>query len=382
MVDRSKLERLAAELASKVADLQDRIDDRVDDHDPEVAEELARLEAELAALEEEERRLDGEFASAGGSRSSWRDSEGDTWTRDIGDVIESLVERATSRLSDVTGAMVGGTLGRASDVVELREVHGGGPVAIHNRAGRVEVRRGDADVVRVTAERFAPNDEHLAEIRVDVAAVDDGVEVHTDWPGSTGWRRQVVLTVEVPVGTEVEARTNGGSVDIHDVAGPATARTRGGSVRVSGAVGAVDAETAGGSIRVNDHDGEVAVRTMGGSIRLAGHLRGRVQASTSGGSVRIEGVRDAAVEASTSGGSIRVDGRLRGDSTIRTAGGSVSLALAPDANLVVDGEGSSAKSEFDGVRAERGSLRGQVGTGDEGRVELRTSGGSVSLRRG
>jgi DUF4097 and DUF4098 domain-containing protein YvlB len=150
---------------------------------------------------------------------------------------------------------------------------------------------------------------------------------------------------------------------------------------VSGGVGLASLETMGGSIAVTDHRGSVTARTKGGSVKVAGALSDMVDASTMGGSIQIDGV-DGTVRAETMGGSVQVSGRLRGDSCLSTVGGSVSARLASDSNVVVDATGNSASTDVPGLSASRGHIEGTVGTGAEGTVTLRTSGGSVRVHTG
>jgi hypothetical protein len=97
-----------------------------------------------------------------------------------------------------------------------------------------------------------------------------------------------------------------------------------------------------------------------------------------GGSIRIDGV-DGTVRAETMGGSVQVSGRLRGVCCLTTAGGSVSARLASGSNVVVDATGHSASTDVPGLAATRGRIEGTVGTGADGTVTLRTSGGSVRV---
>jgi DUF4097 and DUF4098 domain-containing protein YvlB len=254
------------------------------------------------------------------------------------------------------------------------------PVVIENRTGSIKVQAGEADVVTVSAEFFAPSAHLLDEMVLTAERQGSQVVIGCDWPDHRRGRR-ARLTVTVPSGTAVRANTLGGSITVKQTHGPAAVATKGGSIKITGANGDVDARTAGGSIRVDDHAGPVHATTSGGSLHLTGVLTGTVEAKTAGGSVHIEGADHACVVASTSGGSIHVRGRLVGHSRMRTAGGSVTVAIPSDSQVHVDGKGTSASCDFPDLDAQRGRIRGTLGDGHEGTIELRTSAGSVTLAK-
>lgn len=425
MSDRFDLVRLAAELASRAAALQERAEaGGVDAEEAvEVRAELQRLEEQLAALEAEEAALDvgfdgsdgiheedppvadagadaepdarteSEHGADGAGSADWRDdlrrvaggrARSAFGTGDLGGEIGDLVDRAMETLQARLGALgpltASGIVGREHDVVERTvSVSGACPVTVTARGGSIVVRPGSGDAVHVVAERFASTHEQLQEIHVDAVTDDDGgVTVTADW--ERGWRRQVRLTVEVPVGSSLSATTGGGAVHVEGTRGSAFVRTKGGSVRLSGTAGPADVSTAGGSIRIADHDGSVLARTSGGSIRVAGCCTGEVDVRTSGGSIRIADVDGAVVRADTSGGSVVVSGRVAGGSSLQTQGGSVTLAVPADSNLRVEGSGSSVHSDFSELRRSGGRLEGILGDGSAGTVTVRTSGGSVRIR--
>lgn len=391
MVEISKIQAMVAELTARLDALGERLDDRVDPDDPGVAEELARLEAELAALEAEERRLDEEFDAAFGATGDGMadDDEGTAGaraaetsiSRDVGDLVDRLVSRATSRLSDI-GALGGVDvhLDVADDAEPIEESvpHAGQPVRIRNQAGPVRVRPGPDAAVSVAARRRGRRDDWPEDTDLDVSVTDDAIEIQTRWPGRP-WRRAVALDVTVPTGTAVEASSGGGAVRIDGTGGQASARTGGGSVRTTGTTGQLRLQTGSGSIRAEDHDGPVEAQTGGGSIRVEGRLTDRVHAATGGGSVRLTGIDGAVVDARSGGGSVAAEGRPDGGSRLRSGGGSVRLCVADDADVEILGSGTTARSTVPGVQASRRRLEGKIGAGSRGVVELRSGGGSVSV---
>ena len=345
----------------------------------ESEEQLAQLERELAQLDEEERSLDADFAdlltdapesTSGPDRAPPPPAFG--WAERL----SSLGERIGDA---VTSALTAKPLGMGHDTVERDlTVDSVVPVSVHNFAGKIAVQTGESDRVHVEARRHAWTDGDRDAISVDIERDDDGVHVRSRSALPHG-HRWVSLSITVPPTSPLLLTTQGGSIRVDRVAGPVVAETKGGAVHVDGAVGVTSVETMGGSIAVSDHKGSVTARTKGGSVKVQGALTDMVDASTMGGSIRIDGV-DGTVRAETMGGSVHVSGRMTGACCLSTVGGSVTAHLAGDSNVTVDATGNSASTDVPGLRASRGRIEGTVGTGTDGTVTLRTSGGSVRVQ--
>jgi hypothetical protein len=359
--------------------------------------ELAVLERELADLDEEERKLDAEFsallddeptatrderahdpspAGAGPTRQERLTNWADRFAEQMDNLGDRLSDIISSTFSSGGSAFGIGNVRQADTVERTASVTGPVPVTIQNSAGKVVVRRGGDDVVRVVAERRGAA---VADATIDVVAKDGGVTVTCELPRTSGFvPGWVNLDIAVPRGSAVVTTTAGGPVYVDDVGAPVKATTKGGAIRVRGAAGLADVETLGGSIVVAEHDGPVRAKTLGGSVKLSGHLTGEVSADTAGGSIAISGV-DGTVRAQTSGGSVRAAGRFRGDSLLATSGGPVSAKVAAGSNLRVEGRGNSAASDFSEVHVSRGRIDGTLGDGSDGTLTLRTTAGNVRV---
>jgi hypothetical protein len=380
----------AEELAARARELAARAErlshDAADAAQSE--ETLAQLERQLADLDAEERKLDAEFAELHAEDDD-RDADEPPAGPRLEDVLTGWADRLAERMETI-GDRIGdamisafgtrgfGTFGATADRIE-REVatEGALPVTIENFAGKVVVRAGGTDRVHAEAARHAWTDADRDDIQLDVTRDGRGVHVrcHVSRPDRHRWAS---LEVAVPPGSPTEIRTRSGSIRSEDVGGAVDAETRGGAIRVEGAVGRATLATMGGAVAVSRHEGPVRARTKGGSVKLSGHLTDEVEAETVGGSVHVEGV-DGAVRAQTLGGSVHVSGRVRGDSSLSTVGGSVVLGITADSNLRVEASGTSASTDVAGLRAQRGRIEGAIGSGAEGTVRLRTSGGSVRV---
>lgn len=373
----------ADDIVRKAREISARADQIADDATDTAAlrEELDRLDAELARLDDEQRRLDEELRDHGGAKTTVLDEDASAtsthragWADTLADIVSDVSEKITSI------GQSGWPWNSSESVERTVAVEGPMGVVIENRAGSIKVQSGATTEVHVAAELFAPSSGLVEEMTLTAERVGDEVVIKCMWPENRRGRR-AKLTVTVPSGSSVRATTAGGSVSVDETHGAATLSTRGGSVTATGTSGALDARTAGGSIRVSDHAGSVHAVTMGGSVHLGGVLTGDVEASTAGGSVHVDGVDRGTVVASTSGGSIHVRGRLVGHSKIRTAGGSISVSIPSDSQLHVDAKASSCGTDFDGLQSHRTRLEGTLGDGSDGTIEVRTSGGSINLKK-
>src|SRR5216683_4365562 len=89
------------------------------------------------------------------------------------------------------------------------------------------------------------------------------------------------------VAGDLTAFTGGGHINVGNIAGDASLRTGGGHIRAGQIGGRAELETVGGNITVAHAWNFVSVRTGGGQIDF-GEVRGSVHAQTNGGEHRIE----------------------------------------------------------------------------------------------
>jgi hypothetical protein len=297
------------------------------------------------------------------------------------------------------------------------DVGAGGTLQVNADFGSIEVTTSDANRVEVTVTREVRDryrddaQQILAELQVDVSQSGNDVIVRAEASEEARdrWRDeyrntpvQMRFAIRVPRVYNVDLETAGGSIEVSDLEGEVRSSTAGGSLTFGNIAGAVRARTAGGNITLEGSSGTADVRTSGGSITI-GAVEGTVDAETSGGSIRIDRA-GADVTAHTSGGSIEVEevrgaidastagGTVRAtiteqpsrDCRLSTSGGSVIVTLAAGIAVNVDassGGGGSVSSDFevDG-RVRRTSIEGAINGGGP-QLHLRTSGGSVRIRR-
>jgi hypothetical protein len=330
----------AMELAARAEELARHAHETAD-----IDEQLARLEAELDALDAEHLRVAGASADtdtgADADAAAGSDETAFGWADHLTDRVGSLGDRLGTFIEQVTDAALRSahvSVGVERDHVEQRTVVAakGGIVQVNSDGGSVSVHVHDRDEVTVVARgsKAAPP----SVVRLE----QNGRTVRVICRGPRAWRaRGIHLDIAVPAESEVAVTTGGGAVAIQGVGGPAEVRTGGGSISVSGMRRSADLTTGGGSIELTDVDGSVTARTGGGGIRI--------------------------------------EGRLTGSSTVRTGGGSIVVRPDPTTRIRVDGRGTRAYTDLDGLSAERGRITGSLGGGEDGELRAGTGGGTIRI---
>jgi DUF4097 and DUF4098 domain-containing protein YvlB len=251
--------------------------------------------------------------------------------------------------------------------VEVR-IDRGPLVVTSSRSGRIdlEVRKTAKAADREAARAL------LDTVDVEVRELDRGLRIESR-AGSGSLLGDTVTTelrLRVPASTDLDLRTDDGSV------------------RVEGIEGRLAVDSGDGRVELERVAGEIRVRTADGSIR-GSELAGSVDARTDDGRVEIDGRLDA-LEAVTADGSIRV--RVEGSEpralaspwTLRTLDGSIRLELPSELSADVeastsDGDIDAELERFTGSR-EEGRLRGRLGDGGA-LILLVTMDGSIHLEQ-
>jgi len=131
------------------------------------------------------------------------------------------------------------------------------------------------------------------------------------------------------VAGDLTAFTAGGHINTGNVAGDASLRTGGGHIRVAGQIGGrADLDTDGGNITVGGANSFVSVRTGGGQIDF-GEVRGSVRAQTGGGGIRVLYV-SGPMQVESSSGSICLT-KVAGTVQASTREGTITAWINPEA---------------------------------------------------
>src|SRR6202030_2120253 len=133
---------------------------------------------------------------------------------------------------------------------------------------------------------------------------------------------------------DLAAFTAGGHINARNISGDASLHSGGGHIRAGQIGGRADLQTDGGNITVGQAGNLVNVRTGGGQIDF-GEVRGSVRAQTGGGGIRIMYV-SGPMEVESSAGSICLT-RVAGTVRAATAGGTITAWINPDAGSASGG---------------------------------------------
>ncbi len=202
-----------------------------------------------------------------------------------------------------------------------------------------------------------------------------GVEIAGALPSqaahSGGAQFWVQFEVAVPRSYSIEVNTEVGDITTGDIGGTASLQTQGGNI-TAGRIGGpglrdishgrslAKLETQGGHIQVLDVAGDLSAFTAGGHIN-AGNITGDASLHSGGGHIRA--------------------GQIGGRAELDTAGGNITVAQAGHLVNVRTGGGQIDFGEV------RGSVRAQTGGGGirvmyvSGPMEVESNGGSICLTR-
>ncbi|MFT3869421.1 MAG: DUF4097 family beta strand repeat-containing protein [Nibricoccus sp.] len=298
------------------------------------------------------------------------------------------------------GALPGGTL-----VLEVNF----GSIEVVAGPGRTEAT---VDVWRkVTRWNASDEESYLKENPVEF--IQDGNtltirargKTNFSWSWFSSWRNrnEARYTIALPAESIVNLKTAGGSISVTGVNGSVKANTSGGSLKFTRVKGPLDGNTSGGSINLQDCEGELHIGTSGGGIHVTGGggslnagtsgggiavktFNGPIHIGTSGGSITVENIQGS-IHGGTSGGSVHalLPDQIPGDVKLGTSGGSISVTTAATAAFTLDAETSGGGVHCDLPVTVQGNIgRSRVkGTVNNGGplVHLRTSGGSINLRK-
>ncbi|HYL64337.1 MAG TPA: energy transducer TonB [Candidatus Methylomirabilis sp.] len=176
------------------------------------------------------------------------------------------------------------------------------------------------------------------------------------------------------VAGDLDAFTAGGHIVAGNISGDASLRSGGGHIRAGQIGGRAQLETDGGNITLKQAGSFVAVRTGGGQIDF-GEVHGSVRAQTGGGGIRIITV-SGPMEVESNGGSICLT-RVAGAVRAATAGGNIQAWINPEMNSngTVSLAGASQLSSGAGdivvflPRNLAATIDAQVESGGTGRID-------------
>jgi TonB family protein len=242
--------------------------------------------------------------------------------------------------------------------------------------------------VRIETDARAPQAQALLDKYVLRAKVTGaGVEIEGALPpqaaraAASSAQFWVQFEIAVPAGYSLDVNTEAGDIETQDVGGMATLITQGGNIR-TGRIGVSGLQNAAHHMRDgnvgNSARGSSKLRTEGGHIQVL-DVAGNLNVFTGGGHINVGNVTgDAALR--SGGGHIRA-GTIGGRADLDTDGGNITVGHAGSFVNVRTGGGQIDFGEV------RGSVHAQTGGGGirimyvAGPMEVESSGGSICLTR-
>jgi DUF4097 and DUF4098 domain-containing protein YvlB len=159
-------------------------------------------------------------------------------------------------------------------------------VTIHNSNGRIQVKSWNKAEVMFVADHATANTE------VESEQVDSRIEIGTRVLNASARSAdlQADYTVTVPEETELEIRTDSGSITVASVHGNLTFDTLAADVNLQDVGGAVTVTTADGSIVCSRCDGaSFKAETVGGSVQILQPVMDKITVHTTAGNIFFDG---------------------------------------------------------------------------------------------
>jgi DUF4097 and DUF4098 domain-containing protein YvlB len=218
-------------------------------------------------------------------------------------------------------------------------------LAIKNFSGGVTVRAGEAGTIRVIATKRGLTKSQRDQITVDMTQGEAGLVIETKKPSGLSIV-SVDLEITAPADTRLNLQTGSGGVEVDGLTQDLTVDTGSGGIDLRNVPGAIQASTGSGGVEVR-----------GG-----------------GGPARLE----------TGSGGIVYEGTAQGDCRFQTGSGGIELRLPATLNVQVDlrtGSGGIDVQYDVSGQVSRNSVKGAIGTGDQGTIYAHTGSGSIDLKK-
>lgn len=316
---------------------------------------------------------------------------------------------------------------------------GRGDISVHSGAGN-EIRVSAKKTARAWNEESA---QHLAEhVTAEIVQNGDSWEVRPAGSNSGDSRISLDLEVEVPEKSSLTLKTERGNITASDIGAELNITDRNGDVEVRGTNGDVSVDMRGGGVKLYDTKGNLKISGQGGEIeavsatgsltvdgdffgpmradkiakgvryispqtdltlsQLAGHLElgsGNLQILDAPGNLTMR-TRDNDVSIENAGGRLKVENRNgniqlrfisppKEDIEVFNSSSEITVSLPGSSSFDLQAvcQSCDINSEFSGLKgndADSGNshrLEGKYGSGRGPKITLKTSYGSISLRR-
>ena len=354
MLAEGKISAEEAEMLLRALDESTRPDEKTytDDEKPKERKELLQEVTEI--FQEVGREIENEVSKA---IKSVQGPDVKKIVHDVAGQVKSSVSDAVDSVANITDIVEeDGEKRRVKQQLDVFKGTGITKIDAQTANGRITLEGSDRDrvVVRAWKEvrgKRAIAEEFVQQVEIYAEQIGDELRIFTQHPPPP---KGVNLAVRYAIETPREVDVN--------------LRTVNGKIKVSGISGAIDATTVNDVIKLEGGTGPIRARTTNGSIRAEIDMLGNdAEFSTTSGSVGVEVHRGVAPV------------------TVLTTNGSINLTLPADFAGQLDAEARRGRVHSDFpvpvVGKVRNQLRGEIGEGGEAVVKLRSSNGSIRLKR-
>jgi DUF4097 and DUF4098 domain-containing protein YvlB len=262
----------------------------------------------------------------------------------------------------------------------------GGRFSIENLNGSIEINVWDQNTVEINGTKYAPTEQTLKDIKIDVSAQPTSVSVRT--VAAYNFRNGgAKYSIRVPRRVQLDrvVSTNGG-IRVYDVEGVAHLKSTNGGIRVSRVKGELDARTTNGGIEAIGQAGDAILHTTNGGIQVDME-NGTLEAGTSNGGIDArlaKGDPSKPVRLESTNGHIEVS--MDGPRELRasTSNSSIEVRMPPaGAKIRARTSNSAIQTDFDELSrsmTSKHSLDGLIAGGGP-LIDLSTSNGHIRLLR-
>jgi hypothetical protein len=220
-------------------------------------------------------------------------------------------------------------------------------------------------------------------VEIDIEQHPDEIEIVGRVDGALHWMfggPTVDVQVIVPADSPIEARINGGDLELEDLGGLTRASVQDGDIRLIRADGDVHlaSDGGGGSIRAEDVEGSLRVESDDGEVVARG-IHGSVFARTDHGEMRLSSI-DGPLDVASERGAILLK-RVRGNTHASSGRGRIEIEDLVGALDVSTQRGRIEVSSLRGpirARSDRGGIH--VGFADAPSGSVHTGRGSIHVQ--
>ena len=355
MLAEGKISAEEAEMLLRALDAADAPEEETDTDDEKPKQEKDFVQEMTEMFQEVGREIEVEVGNA--IKSVQRSDIGKI-VDEVVDHVKSSVSEAVDSVSDIVDSTDEAAEDKRSVKQQLDVFRGTGITKIDAQAanGRITLEGSDRDEVSVRAwkkvrGRRGVAAEFAEQVEIRAEQIGDELRIFTEHPPPpSGVNLTVRYAIETPREVDVNLRTVNSKIEI------------------GGISGAIDATTANGTIDLEGDAGPIRARATNGSVKAKIGLL----------------IDDA--EFSTTNGTIGAEvHRCVGSMAASTTNGSINLTLPADFAGQLDAESQRGRVHTDFpvpvVGKIRNQLKGEVGGGGDAVVKLRSTNGSIRLKR-